>query len=123
MAHKILIIDDERVNVTLVQFGLKEQHYEVIVAYDGDEGLKKVREENPDLIVLDVQMPNMNGYEFMTELKAFQGFETTPVIMLTANETMEDIFKLEGVKGYFVKPVSLSALMEKIKECIGTNIL
>ncbi len=121
MAHKILIIDDEKVNLTLVKFGLAEQGYDVIVAHDGNEGLKKVADENPDLIVLDIQMPNMNGYEFMAELKTSQGFETTPVIMLTANETMEDIFKLEGVQGYFVKPVKISDLIQKIQECLGPN--
>ena len=114
-----MIIDDERVNVTLVQFGLKEKGYEVITAADGAEGLAKVEQEVPDLIILDVQMPNMNGYEFMTELKSRQGFETTPVIMLTANATMQDIFQLEGVKGYFVKPVHLSDLLEKVQECLG----
>jgi len=121
MAHKILVIDDERVNLTLVKFGLAEQSYDVRAANDGDEGLKKVESDKPDLIVLDIQMPKMNGYEFMTELKILQGFETTPVIMLTANETMEDMFKLEGVKGYFVKPVKIPDLIEKIKECLGPN--
>ncbi len=121
MAYKILIVDDERVNLTLVKFGLVEQSYEVIVAHDGDEGLKQMEMENPDLIILDVQMPKMNGYEFMAELKSIQGFETTPVVMLTANETMEDVFKLEGVKGYFVKPVNIPALIAKIKECLGEN--
>ena len=66
-------------------------------------------------------MPNMNGYEFMGELKALQGFQTTPVIMLTANETMEDMFKLEGVKAYFVKPIMVNELVAKIVECIGAN--
>ena len=121
MAHKILLIDDEKTTVTLVKFGLSSERYDVVVAYDGDEGLKEVENEKPDLIVLDVQMPNMSGYEFMGELKMRQGVETTPVIMLTANETMEDVFKLEGVKGYFVKPVELEDLVKKIQECIGPN--
>ncbi|VAX36034.1 hypothetical protein MNBD_UNCLBAC01-102 [hydrothermal vent metagenome] len=121
MAHKILLVDDERVNVTLVKFGLAEQRYDVVVAGDGDEGLEKIESQKPDLIILDIQMPNMSGYEFMSELKMRQGFETTPVIMLTANETMEDVFKLEGVKAYFIKPVKLSEMIAKIKFILGPN--
>lgn len=123
MAHKILLIDDERVNVALIKFGLAGNRYDVIEAVDGIEGLAKVNEENPDIIILDVMMPNMNGYEFMGELKALQGFQTTPVIMLTANETMEEMFKVEGVKAYFVKPVMIGELVAKIVECIGANPL
>ncbi len=123
MTHKILIVDDERTTVALVKFGLAGQGYEVITANDGQEALTKVEAENPDLIVLDVQMPNMSGYEFMGELKQRQGIETTPVIMLTANETMQDIFKLEGVKGYFVKPVDISKLVENIEKCLGPNTI
>jgi CheY-like chemotaxis protein len=118
MMQKILIIDDDRLNTTLIKFTLAQEGYEVILAGDGKEGLEQVEQENPNLIILDIQMPNMNGYEFMTELKSIQGFETTPVIMLTANENMEDVFKVEGVKGYFVKPVEPKALIEKVTEII-----
>ncbi|MBF0521671.1 MAG: response regulator [Candidatus Omnitrophica bacterium] len=121
MAHKVLIVDDERVSLSLVKFGLAGQHYDVIMAHDGDEALSKVKEEKPDLIILDVQMPNMNGYEFMQELKVLQGVRTTPVIMVTANETMADMFKLEGVKAYFVKPVKLTDLLKKVQQCLGPN--
>ena len=121
MAHKILVVDDDKINIALVKFALAEQRYEVIAAYDGDEGLKRLEEFSPDLIVLDIQMPRMNGYDFMAELKAKQGFETTPVIMLTANETLEGVFKLEGVKAYFVKPVILPDLVKRIKQILGEN--
>lgn len=121
MAHKILVVDDDKINVTLVKFALAEQYYEVVFAYDGEEGINLLKTENPDLVVLDVCMPKMNGFDFMNELKSFQGVNTTPVIMLTANETMEDMFRLEGVKGYFVKPVDLPMLVKKIKDCLGSN--
>jgi len=121
MSHKILIVDDERINTALVKFSLAEKGYDVIDARDGKEGIEKVKGENPDLIILDIQMPEMSGYEFMGELKQYQGFETTPVIMLTASETLEDVFKLEGIKGYFVKPVKFPELVAKIEECLGPN--
>ena len=119
--HRILIVDDEKINMALVKFNLAEKGYEVIQAQDGAEGIEKVKEFSPDLIILDIQMPYMNGYEFMAELKRIQGCQTTKVIMLTANETMEDIFKLEGVKGYFVKPVDMKELVNKIVELLGEN--
>jgi len=121
MPHKILVVDDDKINIAIVKFGLSEQRYDVVTASDGMAGLDQLKRESPDLVVLDVQMPNMNGFEFMAELKTVQGFETTPVIMLTANETMEDVFKLEGVKGYFVKPIDLPRLVNRIKECLGEN--
>ena len=121
MPHKILVVDDDRINLALVKFALSEQYYDVALAYDGRDGIKKFKEISPDLIVLDVMMPNMNGYEFMAELKSLQGVDTTPVIMLTANESMEGMFKLEGVKEYFVKPVNLPKLVSRIKECLGEN--
>ncbi len=119
--HRILIVDDEKINMALVKFNLAEKGYDVIQAQDGAEGIEKVKEFSPDLIILDIQMPYMNGYEFMAELKRIQGGQTTKVIMLTANETMEDIFKLEGVKGYFVKPVDMKELVNKIVELLGEN--
>ena len=121
MPHKILVVDDDKVHVKLVKSGLVSAGYSVIVAFDGEEGFEKVKSENPDLIVLDIGMPKMNGYEFMTELKSLQGFETTPTIVLTVNETLEDVLKLEGIKAYSIKPVKILALIDKIQECIGLN--
>lgn len=121
MSHKVLVIDDDKINATLVKFGLAEQHYKVFVAHDGQEGLDLVKKETPDLIILDVQMPRMNGYEFMRELKSFPGLSQTPVLMLTASEYLEPLFKIEGIKGYFVKPVNLPGLIRKVKECLGPN--
>ncbi len=121
MPHKILIIDDDRINCALIKFTLAGQNYDVAVAHDGDQALKMLDKERPDLLILDVHMPEMNGYEFMTELKQSEDFSNTPVIMVTANQTMEDVFKLEGVKGYFVKPVDLMKMLDLIVEIIGPN--
>lgn len=114
---KVLVIDDDRLSLTLIRFALKESRFNVVTAEDGQEGLKAVHSESPDLIVLDIQMPNMSGFEFMNELKATG--KSIPVIMLTANENMQEIFLSEGVKGYFVKPVEPSTLVAKIRECLA----
>lgn len=121
MPHKILVVDDEKVSLSLVKFGLTANHYDVVTATDGDIGLEKLKEEKPDLVVLDVGLPNLNGYEFMQELKSLDDVSQTPVIVLTANETMEDVFKLEGIKKYYVKPVDIAELVGCIKQCIGEN--
>ncbi|MBF0331432.1 MAG: response regulator [Candidatus Omnitrophica bacterium] len=120
MAKKVLVVDDDRLNVTLIQFALKEQSYLVQSAEDGLKGLEAVKSFMPDLIVLDVQMPNMSGFEFLNELKSIPGASHIPVIMLTANENMQDIFRGEGAIDYFVKPVNTPKLLAKIRACLGS---
>jgi CheY-like chemotaxis protein len=93
-------------------------------AFTGEEALEKVKDCSPDLIILDIRMPSMNGYEFMRALRAMRIIEEKkmlPVIMLTATEAMEDVFKLEGAKGYLIKPVNEELLFQKIKGCLGPN--
>jgi DNA-binding response OmpR family regulator len=114
-----LVVDDDKVTVALVKFGLKEQGFEVIVGYDGEEGLGLVKEENPDLVILDISMPKMNGYDFISQLRQLRGFENTPVIVLTASQNLKDVFNLEGIQGYFVKPVHLVTLTARVKKCLG----
>jgi|CXWL01.1.fsa_nt_gi CheY-like chemotaxis protein len=118
MKNKILIVDDDRLNITLLQFGLRDKGYEICLANDGREALKVVVQEKPNLIILDIQMPNMNGFEFMNELRETPDGKI-PVIMLTANETMQDVFFMEGVRGYLVKPVNMKLLEEKIVACLN----
>ncbi len=119
MAKKILIVDDDRMSVTLIRFLLKERFYDVMTAEDGLQALDVFKSFKPDLIVLDVQMPRMSGFEFMNELKSLPGGSTVPIIMLTANDNMQEIFFSEGVKGYLVKPVDPPKLEEKIRACLG----
>lgn len=119
MSRKILIVDDDRLTLTLIRFALKEQRYDVATAMDGLEALDAVKAFRPDLIVLDVQMPKMSGFEFMNELKGIPGGSAIPVIMLTANDNMQDIFLAEGVKGYLVKPVDPPELEARIRACLG----
>jgi CheY-like chemotaxis protein len=119
VAKKILIVDDDRLSVTLIRFALKEQMYDVTTAEDGLQALEAVKASKPDLIVLDVQMPKMSGFEFLNELKSIPGGSAIPIIMLTANDNMQDIFMSEGVKGYLVKPIDPPLLVTRIKACLG----
>jgi DNA-binding response OmpR family regulator len=121
MRRKVLVVDDDKVTVALVKFGLKEQDFQVVVAYNGMDGLQLIKEENPDLVILDISMPQMDGYDFVSQLRRLKGFENIPIIVLTASQNLQDVFSLEGIQGYFVKPVHLVTLMARVKKCLGMN--
>jgi len=121
MAKKILIVDDDPTSNTLVSFLLKSHGFDTVVASDGDIGLNKVNSENPDLIILDITMPNMDGFTFLSEMKARKGDMIPPVIMLTAKESFEEIFKMEGVVGYFVKPLDSDKFLKCVRSCFSQD--
>ncbi|MCK5450813.1 MAG: response regulator [Candidatus Omnitrophica bacterium] len=110
---KILVIDDEPLIVKLVKSRLEGQNYEVVTAVNGYDGLEKVHQENPDLIIADIMMPKMDGYTFVRELRKEQN--KTPVIILTAKSGMVDLFEEEGVSDYVQKPFETEDLLEAVK--------
>jgi DNA-binding response OmpR family regulator len=116
MAKKVLLIDDDPTLVKVVKPYLESHDYVVSIASDGEEGIQKTQKERPDLIVLDVQMPRMNGYTFIFELKKVSGMKAVPIIVLTAKEGMAEIFKVEGVKDYITKPFKPEVLLTAIKK-------
>lgn len=117
---KILIVDDEKDLVETITFRLEASGYEVIAAYDGQEGLDKARSEHPDLILLDVMMPKMDGYQVCRLLKFDEDFQKTPVIMLTARGQDQDknTGKEVGVDGYITKPFESSVLLGEIDKLL-----
>ncbi len=120
MSKKVLVIDDEPTMVKLIKLNLEaNQQYQVITASDGIEGLERLKIEKPALVLLDVQMPKMDGYSFLLEFKKITNLKDTPVIILTAKEKLQDLFKIEGIKDYFVKPFKIEDLLAKIKSYIG----
>ncbi len=119
MAPKtILVIDDEPSIGRVVQFKLQQEGFKVRIATDGLEGLAKVKEEKPDLILLDLMMPGMDGFEVAKRLRASSETATTPVIILTARgQEMDRIRGIElGVLDFFTKPFSPQKLLERVKE-------
>lgn len=115
MKKKILIVDDDPLNVRLIQTTLEKSNYDVDFAQDGQAGLDKVDTFKPDLIILDVEMPHMNGYGFMLELSKVEGGSAIPIIVLTAHSQMQPIFERKGVCDYIIKPVEPKSLIEKIE--------
>ena len=119
MKKKILVIDDDKINAKIVKLNLVKEGFVVETAYDGDEGLAILPTVKPDLIILDVNMPHMNGYTFMLEIQKFKDFKDTPVLVLTAHADVKPIFKFNGVKDYLVKPINGPDLVEKVIKHVG----
>ncbi len=117
MPRKILAVDDEKHIVRLVQVNLERAGYEVVTANDGKEALQKVQDENPDLVVLDVMMPYMDGFEVLQNLRRNPATRDIPVIMLTAKAQDADVFKgwQSGVDCYLTKPFNPMELLSFVK--------
>jgi two-component system alkaline phosphatase synthesis response regulator PhoP/two-component system response regulator VicR len=123
MAKKILAVDDEKAIVRLVQVNLEREGYQVVTAYDGREALEKVASERPDLVVLDVMMPYMDGFEVLQQMKKDPETRDIPVIMLTAKAQDADVFRgwQSGVDCYLTKPfnpMELKAFVKRVFKSI-----
>jgi len=114
MKRKILIVDDEKNIVDIVKFNLNKEGFETIEAYDGKQALEMVERENPDLILLDIMLPEYDGF---TVCKKIRQTLNTPIIMLTAREEEVDkVLGLElGADDYITKPFSPRELMARVK--------
>ena len=118
MAFKILVVDDEPVIVRLMEFILARQGYELLVAVDGEEALQKIRAHHPDLVLLDIMMPRIDGYEVARLLRADSETAGLPIIMLSAKAQKEDIRRGAevGVDAYVTKPFSPEHLVQVVAE-------
>jgi DNA-binding response OmpR family regulator len=116
-AKKILVVDDEPDVASLLTLMLKSQGYDVMAAGDGQEALEKARSGNPDLILLDVMLPRLDGYKVARMLKFDENYSHIPIIMLTAKiQDRDKQVGLEmGVNDYITKPFDTAALLGKIK--------
>jgi len=116
MAKKILVVDDQKELVDAMKMRFEHDGYEVIEAYNGEECLKKAKEGLPDLIIMDIAMPQMDGYEAVREIRRDEAIKDIPIFMLTGKDQMEDIFRIEGVQEYIVKPFEYEELSGMIKK-------
>ena len=112
--QKIMVVDDEQQLALAVKIRLQSVGYEVVVARDGTEALEVLERERPNLVILDVLMPNMDGYSCLREINARFGRNQTPVIILTARDRMKDLFELEGIEDYVIKPFDHEDLLIRI---------
>lgn len=118
---KILVVDDYVENVELLQELLTINGYGVSTAYDGDEALKEVEKDKPALILLDIMMPKMNGYQVCRALRADKNTKDIPIIFVTAKTEVKDwthaIFDV-GVNSYITKPINPKKLVDKVKSVL-----
>jgi len=118
--NRILIVDDEEQLVEMVKLRLEANGYEVIAAYDGQEALDKARNERPDLIILDLMLPKIDGYKVCRMLKFDEKYKSIPIILFTARaqESDEKMGFEVGADAYITKPFEPQVLLAKIKELI-----
>lgn len=118
---KILIVDDSPTERLKIKQGLKSLSFEVYEASNGLDGIQKAQEIKPDLILMDVVMPGMNGFQATKQLSLKDGLKDIPVIMCTSkNQPTDKIWGTkQGAKGYVVKPVDEDQLISLIKEILG----
>lgn len=119
-AKRILIVEDERALARLVQVNLDRHGYETVIAGDGRAGLEEVRRAAPDLIILDVMMPVMDGFEMLRRLKADESTAGIPVMMLTAKADELSILQgwQEGVECYLTKPFDPAELVAFVQRLL-----
>ncbi|MDF2934994.1 MAG: transcriptional regulator [Paenibacillaceae bacterium] len=115
MRHKITVIDDDEKITSMLKRSLTFEGYDVVTAPDGQEGLKRILEHEPEVIVLDVMMPRLDGWEVCRRIR--DGGITTPVLMLTAKDDISDRVKgLDlGADDYLVKPFALEELLARVR--------
>lgn len=120
MKKRMLVIDDIGVILDLVEYFLRMGGYEVVTATDAVSALAQIEKITPDLIVLDIMMPNMNGYEFMAKLRQRQNhYAAIPILLLTVKELTPDEVKQLGVAGYLRKPFHKKELLSKVQELLS----
>lgn len=117
---KILVVDDEEDMQKLLKIRLEQENFIVITAGDGEKGVKAAELEMPDLVILDIMMPNMDGYSCLKEIRKIQKIKDTPVLMLSGKEEekIRDLFAFQKISGYVEKPFELDNLVAKIKEIL-----
>jgi DNA-binding response OmpR family regulator len=114
---KILVVDDEVDLVETVRFSLEMEGFQVLVSYNGEDALNQARKENPDLILLDIMLPKLDGYKVCRLLKFDERYKHIPILMLTAKTQAKDkqTGMETGADEYITKPFDIDQLMEKVK--------
>ena len=117
-SKKIVVIDDDEDYTTVLGLQLESRGYEVVTSNDGEEGFQKVLTEKPHLILLDIKMPEMDGFTFVRRLKTNEAIKKIPVVILTGYEAMRDLFRFEEIAGYFVKGSDKDVFLKGIADIL-----
>jgi len=121
MAYKIMIVDDERDIVLVIKMSLEKYGYQTCEAYDGIEALEKIKTEKPDLVLLDLMMPRLDGHSVNLRLKENPETAGIPVIVITGKGHLKELLEIReelSVAAYLEKPFKVTTLIEKVKEIL-----
>lgn len=123
LSPKILVVDDNRDNRELVVKVLKNRGYDTVEAVDGEDALRKAQEERPGLILMDISLPKMDGYEVIRRLKSQEEYQDIPIVALTAHVMKGDKERAmnAGCIGYIPKPIDIRELPEQIRYYLKAN--
>ena len=121
MAYKILVVDDDRDIVDVLKKRLLQEGYAVAVAFDGEEALLKVKEENPDVVLLDLMMPKLNGFEVLKEIRETHREKWMPVIIISANTELDSVRSCYNLEAdhYLTKPCTIDNVLRGIRTMIS----
>ena len=121
MSKRILIVEDQEDNRTILRDALSTVGYELIEALNGEDGVKLAQNERPDLILMDIQLPKMNGYEATQQIKSIAELKTIPIIAVTSYALSGDEVKARaaGCDGYIAKPFSPRELLAKVRKYLS----
>ena len=117
---KILVIDDEEDIQKLLKMRLQQENFIIVTASDGDIGVKTAEQEAPDIIILDIMMPKMDGYTCLKEIRKIPKIKDVPILMLSGKEEekVRDLFAFQKISGYMEKPFELDNLVARVKEIL-----
>lgn len=121
MKKNILVVDDDPMNLKLAEFTLVQNGFEVITASSGEEGITKLKRGNISLVLLDIEMPGMNGIETLTKIREDDGMRSIPVVFLTSSGDKQDVLNAGrlGAAGYVKKPFLPKELLERVSKVVG----
>ena len=125
MDKKILVIEDDPNALRFIEYTLEQEGYQVSSAKDGLEGIKKVQDKHPDLIILDIMLPGLDGYEVCRQLRQKPETSLLPILMLSAKARQDDrnIGLKMGADEYLAKPADPSTIVEKVKTLLASTRL
>ncbi|MBI4396572.1 MAG: response regulator [Elusimicrobia bacterium] len=120
MPKRILVVDDEATIVHLLEVVLQGEGYQIEKAYNGVEALKKIQRDIPDLIILDVNMPELSGWDVLAAVRAGSASRNLPVLMCTNRDLVSDVEQAEtlGATGYITKPFEIDRMIRKVKQIL-----
>ncbi len=123
MSKTVLIVDDEEYIVTSLEYVMKSAGYDVVVAYDGEQAIEKIKETGPDLLILDVMMPKLDGFEVCEKIRANPLWKSIRIIMLTAKgrDTEREKGLSLGADAYMTKPFSTRDILKRVAELLGDS--